>query len=1349
MPNNVSQKIVPGSTLAVASLLIGLIAAKGVQPDQKADPASPSASVGAVGAPPLPGGSSADRGPVLRPLREALFGEGTSKGAKDSSDIKKRLDGPPKIKVGCFVAMVPDPVETSLSFRFDETIDSIERALGTRDYVLERWRLPWAESGKPDFPRDGFIDDVKKLVSDLAKSPPTRPSANSSKPHPTPGDPGLLVFREQPNGRKPGEQAAFPGFILVFLITETPTQGIDRLALSTSLDLAEEFRDKPAKDEKPKAIQILGPCFSGSMPSLRDSLLDWVDRQAAVPAPSFQIRVVSGTATTFDKKGFERAFNVRKNPPLATAEFSSMVHRTETVLDAILKFLGEPDGKDGAKPPREPDGKDGAKSPGTPEDVAILSEINTAFGEFISDSEVEPGTKEKDQKARPGARLKFHRGLLSLQYPLHIAEIRARYESQGLLQDGAADIFKAAGELHGKGDAKGKVRDVLPDQTSESTAVAEDRMLTQTLKYLEDSRFKTIGIISTDPHDAVFLARLIRRYCPDARVFTVSSDLIYLDPASISDLRGMIVGATYPLYAPNHLWSGSDPSSRGQVFPSGFAQGVFNAAILEAARMTDGEERKGLLEYAMPLSLQPKDFAPPWQPPVWISVVGERSLYPIDCQWPKSSDRDQLEETNYLAQPVVARPTLYQCGLPTLKINRVSAWIVFFGITSLILFLVQANRLRAARSRPSGAGAGNEKLRKSTRESFLAILIRCCIFAGYLYVSCPLLASFPPWRVVDLNLDRLWLSDWFYYGLCAIFLRVVAAVISAPIEEGRSGRRATFAVGVEAVAMSILLLVAIFGAVVHPPDGARWPLSLDRSAAITGGVSAYVPAWFMMGALASWLYARSRIRELKQDLGLPSTEGDSTAPLPTGAATPSTVVVTPSTVVATPSTGAVNVPASWPYWPYERDSIRKIMQNLTLPSTEDTLSATPSARAATPPTPAATPPTGAVKVCEDLLKGIEANRESFESWFEEHPLWAPGQGRRSTKREPWKAGWVWVVMIVLPIGTLIDAAWFRSLSWSDEGRLFDWVFRIAFGVVFFLFCTNFARLASAWLDLRAALSGLAKVLDGAFKRIPKDVSTWFVDSGSCKEDYRLRILRKVDAIRSLLDRWPTSGAASASKINWMDGKIREHLKNLETGQDGKGNVTKAEAKAEIESIDYFSQTLAVHWAAEPIGQHALSAEEEEGRAKAEKEGRAKAGPTLDDQIIARLEELLALHASRWIGGALGRVWTLIGSLVVSSLALLFAITSYPFPEQDRVMTVLGLAIAGLLVLIVRVVIGINRDEVISRVGDTPPGQITWDSALFGHLGAFVIPLIGVLAAISFDTLDLFRAVLGPILRLFP
>ena len=243
-----------------------------------------------------------------------------------------------------------------------------------------------------------------------------------------------------------------------------------------------------------------------------------------------------------------------------------------------------------------------------------------------------------------------------------------------------------------RGDTESNSRDVFPNQTPDWTALSEDRVLTQALRYLEDARVKVIGIIGTDPRDTIFLARLIRRYCPDARIFTVGTDLLYLDPASIADLRGMIIGSTYPLYASNHSWTNSDPASRGLVFPSESAQGVYNAASVQIARLTGqlgAEKDRGggkLLEYSTPTPLTGRFALDAEMPPVWVSVVGERSLYPVDCQpfaaLTPSIDPDYLYSGRFSS----SKPS-------KLLINRCMAWVVFLAVASLVLVTTLSRRL--------------------------------------------------------------------------------------------------------------------------------------------------------------------------------------------------------------------------------------------------------------------------------------------------------------------------------------------------------------------------------------------------------------------------------------------------------------------------------------------------------------------------------------------------------------------------------------------------------------------------------------------------------------------------------
>ena len=41
------------------------------------------------------------------------------------------------------LALVPDPVESSSGYRFDSVVDSIQRAVETQGYVLDRYFYPW------------------------------------------------------------------------------------------------------------------------------------------------------------------------------------------------------------------------------------------------------------------------------------------------------------------------------------------------------------------------------------------------------------------------------------------------------------------------------------------------------------------------------------------------------------------------------------------------------------------------------------------------------------------------------------------------------------------------------------------------------------------------------------------------------------------------------------------------------------------------------------------------------------------------------------------------------------------------------------------------------------------------------------------------------------------------------------------------------------------------------------------------------------------------------------------------------------------------------------------------------
>ena len=82
------------------------------------------------------------------------------------------------------------------------------------------------------------------------------------------------------------------------------------------------------------------------------------------------------------------------------------------------------------------------------------------------------------------------------------------------------------------------------------------------------------------------------------------------------------------------------------------------------------------------------------------------------------------------------------------------------------------------------------------------------------------------------------------------------------------------------------------------------------------------------------------------------------------------------------------------------------------------------------------------------------------------------------------------------------------------------------------------------------------------------------------------------------------------------------------------------------------------------------------------------------------------------------------------------------------MTVMVTIVLFVALIVSNVLIGVNRDELISRVSDTAPGRISLDSGFINLCLTTIAPLIGALLAISFDMSDLLHTWFGPFFRLF-
>ncbi len=176
--------------------------------------------------------------------------------------------------------------------------------------------------------------------------------------------------------------------------------------------------------------------------------------------------------------------------------------------------------------------------------------------------------------ANPGAELPEE-----FIFPLQISEMRKAYQRDGLLGGGKLSMTGAAERLSIPPDEAGPPRDLPRSYTPASSAALDEMSLTQLLTMIGHRRYRAVGIVASNPFDVVFLARQVRLFCPNVRLFAIQPDLLLTRPQEISYLRGMLVASTYPLYPPNQWLSASGRAQSHVFFSDQGSQGLYNATV--------------------------------------------------------------------------------------------------------------------------------------------------------------------------------------------------------------------------------------------------------------------------------------------------------------------------------------------------------------------------------------------------------------------------------------------------------------------------------------------------------------------------------------------------------------------------------------------------------------------------------------------------------------------------------------------------------------------------------------------------------------------------------------------------
>lgn len=570
------------------------------------------------------------------------------------------------------VATIPDPKDSRLDYLFDRNLDAIQRAIETAEYVLDRHWLPWERAKQPGL------------------TPAQQQAALTSTRHLM--EPGVMVFRRSDR----------LGLLLVFLVGETPTYGINKLAFQNALvqieQLSELARGRSSKNSKfsksdacqfgIEHVRILGPTFTGSANSLALSLKSWLNRPTPPPAPKppnkpnsspgkrlSKACVITGTAMAINKPQFIELAGRKDDVNL----FATVIPEQES-KKAYFQYLVEEN-----KPLRwwtepwilpTPQENDIERTY-----IAMLSEGTTSYGLQTRQTQAKPTVSPSPVAGKiPQPSPSPTPLALSMTFPLHISQLRieaAKVDSknggnhdQALLKEN-----KLALPLGETGDHKPKDV-VLPFSSME--AVVAEQVLTNMLASIDRERIRYVGVSATDVLDRIFLIRQIRQNSPNTVIFTFSSDLLYLHSEASLDSQGVQIISPYPLFDQNQNWTYPfEGEKRRYQFTTQTAQGVFNATLALLGKPDL------MLEYGSPFRKYYRGELR--KPALWLTLVGRNGLWPVTTM-------DYKDPENYVWQASVGVPaeeaedsTATKISLLAPHLGLIRSYLSPFGLGFLML----------------------------------------------------------------------------------------------------------------------------------------------------------------------------------------------------------------------------------------------------------------------------------------------------------------------------------------------------------------------------------------------------------------------------------------------------------------------------------------------------------------------------------------------------------------------------------------------------------------------------------------------------------------------------------------
>jgi hypothetical protein len=352
-----------------------------------------------------------------------------------------------------------------------------------------------------------------------------------------------------------------------------------------------------------------------------------------------------------------------------------------------------------------------------------------------------------------------------------------------------------------------------------------------------------------------------------------------------------------------------------------------------------------------------------------------------------------------------------------------------------------------------------------------------------------------------------------------------------------------------------------------------------------------------------------------------------------------------------------------------------------------------------------TEPTLQEPLAERFSSSLDHARARDRGWGELSTL--EGAIEDAVNRPPWQSDRLYsaVLFAIVLVSTAFGLSWVIPVI---DSKVLHYALILGQGALLLGVLLSFRRFAVLWRELTGLLRHFSMhPMVGAFERLPRRLIgqlRWhplpvMPRAGPLLGQYFDLLAHHVGVLEAAGGGTP--GAVAAADAG------------LKAAQSTRGRLALAmPAIAEVVRTE--------RWLRPPL----TAAPEAADRASAAPRGHQPREVWLD-----RAEELIAIHVAQYVNYLFLHLWSLLSAATLALLLLLYAASAYPLQPQ-RLLNAFLFAVALIMVgWTLRVLVQINRNDLLSRIQKTEPNRTTFDRQFASQLLLYgVVPVLSLLAA---------------------